>query len=89
MTRRRCAAPELSGTAPESYLVASAPTVYAKHAMPPAATPTSPMPPTTNFAHDVLRQERQPLDVVFSSRTVAVIGAPETGGSVRRTVLRT
>jgi acetyltransferase len=43
--------------------------------------------PTTDFAHDVLRQERQPLDVNFSPRNVAVIGATEAAGSVGRTLL--
>src|SRR6476660_3101573 len=43
--------------------------------------------PTTDHAHDVLRQERQALDAIFSPRTVAVIGAPEAPGSVGRTVL--
>ncbi len=43
--------------------------------------------PTTDHAHDVLRQERQPLDAIFSPRNVAVIGATETPNSVGRTVL--
>jgi acetyltransferase len=43
--------------------------------------------PTTDTAHDVLRQERQPLDVIFSPRNVAVIGATETPNSVGRTLL--
>jgi CoA binding protein len=38
-------------------------------------------------AHDIFRL-RQPLDVFFAALTVAVIGATETAGSVRRTVLR-
>jgi len=42
---------------------------------------------TTDFSHDVLRQERQPLDAIFSPKTVAVIGATETASSVGRTVL--
>ena len=42
---------------------------------------------TTDRAHDVLRQEGQPLDVIFSPRTVAVIGATETPNSVGRTLL--
>ncbi len=37
--------------------------------------------------HDVLRQKNQPLGVFFSPRSVAVIGASETPGSVGRTVL--
>ena len=49
-----------------------------------SATPAS---TTTDSAHDVLRQERQPLDVVFSPRNVAVIGATETPNSVGRTLL--
>ena len=46
-----------------------------------------PGPPPTDTAHDVLRQERQPLDVIFSPRNVAVIGATETPNSVGRTLL--
>ena len=42
---------------------------------------------TMDTAHDVLRQERQPLDVIFSPRNVAVIGASETPNSVGRTLL--
>ena len=53
-----------------------------------APTPGSPAPPaTTDLAHDVLRQERQPLDVIFSPKNVAVIGATETPNSVGRTLL--
>jgi acetyltransferase len=44
-------------------------------------------PSPTDSAHDVLRQERQPLDAIFAPKTVAVIGATETPGSVGRTVL--
>lgn len=43
--------------------------------------------PTTDLAHDVLRQERQPLDALFSPRSVAVIGATENAGSVGRTLM--
>src|SRR3954467_12159177 len=50
---------------------------------PSASTPSA----TTDLAHDVLRQERQPLDVLFSPRNVAVIGATEAANSVGRTVL--
>jgi acetyltransferase len=38
-------------------------------------------------AHDILRTEGQPLDIIFSPKTVAVIGATEKAGSVGRTVL--
>jgi acetyltransferase len=38
-------------------------------------------------AHDILRPVRQPLNVFFSPRTVAVVGATENPGSVGRTVL--
>src|SRR5688572_30100324 len=48
---------------------------------------TSPTPPTTDRAHDVLRTERQPLDAIFAPHNVAVIGATETANSVGRTVL--
>src|SRR5688500_9353913 len=51
----------------------------------PMQQPTKP--PTTDLAHDVLRQERQPLDAIFAPRNVAIIGATETAGSVGRTVL--
>lgn len=44
-------------------------------------------PPTTDLAHDVLRQERQPLDPFFSPKNVALIGATENAGSVGRTLL--
>src|SRR3954465_10181194 len=44
-------------------------------------------PQTTDLAHDVLRQERQPLDAFFSPKNVAVIGATENPGSVGRTIL--
>src|SRR5437879_2143875 len=40
-----------------------------------------------DMSHDLLRQERQPLDVFFSPRTVAVVGATEAAGSVGRTIL--
>jgi acetyltransferase len=43
--------------------------------------------PPTDLAHDVLRQERQPLDVFFSPRNVAVVGATEARDSVGRTLL--
>ena len=38
-------------------------------------------------SHDLLRQERQPLDVFFSPQIVAVVGATEVAGSVGRTIL--
>jgi acetyltransferase len=41
----------------------------------------------TDLAHDVLRQERRPLEFIFCPRNVAVIGATETPNSVGRTVL--
>ena len=43
--------------------------------------------PVTDPAHDVLRCESQPLDAIFSPKTVAVIGATEKEGSVGRTIL--
>src|SRR3954463_4724810 len=51
-----------------------------------AAAKPSPDRPT-DLAHDVLRQERQPLESLFAPRNVAVIGATETPNSVGRTVL--
>jgi len=41
----------------------------------------------TDHSHDVLRQERQPLDAIMHPRNVAVIGATENQNSVGRTVL--
>src|SRR5271157_5408414 len=38
-------------------------------------------------AHDILRYERKPLDVIFAPKTVAVVGATEKPGAVGRTVL--
>ncbi len=46
------------------------------------------MPTTPEAAHNILRQRHQPLDVFFSPRTVAVIGATENPGSVGRTILK-
>jgi acetyltransferase len=40
-----------------------------------------------DLAHDLLRQERGPLDVFFAPKTVAVVGATEAAGSVGRTIL--
>src|SRR3954463_5301799 len=51
-----------------------------------AAAKPSPDRPTDR-AHDVLRQERQPMEALFAPRNVAVIGATETPNSVGRTVL--
>ena len=48
---------------------------------------TTPVQPAAELAHDILRSRRQPLDVFFTPRTVAVIGATEKAGSVGRTVL--
>ncbi|HET6370866.1 MAG TPA: hypothetical protein VFG95_06690, partial [Nitrospiria bacterium] len=39
-------------------------------------------------AHDILRHRTHPLDVFFSPKNVAVIGATESPESVGRTVLR-
>ena len=38
-------------------------------------------------SHDVLRSEPRPLDVLFKSASVAVIGASERPGSVGRTIV--
>ncbi|MCG3149932.1 MAG: Protein lysine acetyltransferase Pat [Verrucomicrobiae bacterium] len=43
--------------------------------------------PGSDPAFDILRAERQPLDVFFSPQTVAVVGATEKVGSVGRTLL--
>lgn len=42
---------------------------------------------TRGTAHNVLRYDRNPLDVIFAPKTVAVIGATEREGSVGRTIL--
>src|SRR5262245_2154259 len=41
-----------------------------------------------DYAHDVLRAHRHPLDSIFSPKNVAVIGATENPGSVGRTVFQ-
>lgn len=41
----------------------------------------------TDSVHDILKEHTHPLDVFFSPRHVAVIGASETVGSVGRTLL--
>lgn len=38
-------------------------------------------------AHDVLRYEKNPLNVIFAPKSVAVVGASEREGSVGRTIL--
>ena len=55
--------------------------------MKPGAKLVSKQPPTADPAHDVLRQDRHPLDAVFAPKCVAVIGATERQGSVGRRVL--
>jgi predicted CoA-binding protein len=51
----------------------------------PAAGKVFPAPAET--AHDILHQRAHPLDVFFEPKSVAVIGATETAGSVGRTIL--
>jgi acetyltransferase len=48
---------------------------------------TKPNAPVVEPAHDILRLRAPSLDVFFEPRTVAVIGATETAGSVGRTLL--
>ncbi len=48
-------------------------------------TDTNPM--TRSTAHNVLRMEKNPLEVMFKPRSVAVSGATERAGSVARTIL--
>jgi acetyltransferase len=43
--------------------------------------------PISDPAHNVLHYEKQPLDVFFSPKNVAIIGASEKAGSVGRTLL--
>ena len=47
---------------------------------------TSPL-PIAEPAHDILRNRYRPLDVFFSPKVVAVIGATENTGSAGRTIL--
>ncbi|MGB8647133.1 MAG: bifunctional acetate--CoA ligase family protein/GNAT family N-acetyltransferase [Anaerolineae bacterium] len=42
---------------------------------------------THDVAHDVLRYERKPLDVIFKPKSVALVGATEKTGTVGRTIL--
>lgn len=53
--------------------------------MPSATTPTPPSKPER--AHDILRRRRPVLDAMFAPKSVALIGATETAGSVGRTIL--
>ena len=48
---------------------------------------SQPDPSIFDPAHDVLHYERQALDTIFSPKSVAVIGATETPGSVGRTII--
>lgn len=45
------------------------------------------VPPGFDPAHDVLHYGRHPLDVIFAPKSVAVVGATETAGSVGRTIV--
>ena len=46
-----------------------------------------PLPPRMDAANSLLRSRNQPLSVFFSPKTVAVLGATESAGSIGRTVL--
>jgi acetyltransferase len=46
-----------------------------------------PVAPQLDLANNILRRKSQPLNVFFSPRTVAVLGATESAGSIGRTVL--
>ena len=48
---------------------------------------SSPVSTTSEWSHNILRQRAQPLDAIFAPKTIAVIGATETPGSVGRTIL--
>lgn len=47
----------------------------------------TPVTPGFDPAHDVLHYGRRPLDAIFAPKSVAVIGATETPGSVGRTIV--
>lgn len=47
----------------------------------------APVTPGFDPAHDVLHYGRQPLDAIFAPKSVAVVGATETPGSVGRTIV--
>ncbi len=42
---------------------------------------------TKGTAHNVLRYDRNPLDVIFAPKSVAIVGATEKEGSVGRTIV--
>ncbi len=44
-------------------------------------------PAPSKLVHDILRPTARPLEAFFAPRSVAVVGATETAGSVGRTVL--
>jgi len=46
-----------------------------------------PGPPRTGLENSIMHRQSQPLDVFFSPRTVAVLGAAESADSIGRTVL--
>ncbi len=46
-----------------------------------------PAPPRANLVDRILKRKNSPLDVFFSPKTVAVLGAVESAGSMGRTVL--
>jgi acetyltransferase len=52
-----------------------------------SATPAAPVFSTFDRAGDVLKFEANPLDAIFAPKSVALIGATETQGSVGRTIL--
>ena len=45
------------------------------------------VPPGIDPAHDVLNYTHKALDTIFAPKSVAVVGATETQGSVGRTIL--
>ncbi len=44
--------------------------------------------PGRETAHDILRQRPHPLDAIFSAKTIAVVGATESAGSVGASIMR-
>ena len=66
-----------------TFIADSAVDTKSRPTMQPPENPQRP-----DYAHDVLRAHRHPLDSIFSPKVIAVIGATESRGSVGRTVFQ-